>query len=123
MTVPVWLRRAAGMLGPFLALIVLLVAFRLAAGASFWGWFNLQNILTQTVLVAVGAVGMTVIIVAGGIDLSCGAVLALAAVMSDSSSSSGESKGETKSESKAETKSESKPSESKPAAKSKGKQE
>ena len=81
MTVPVWLRRAAGMLGPFLALIVLLVAFRLAAGASFWGWFNLQNILTQTVLVAVGAVGMTVIIVAGGIDLSCGAVLALAAVM------------------------------------------
>lgn len=81
MTVPSWLRRAGAVLGPFVALIVLLVAFRLAAGASFWGWFNLQNILTQTVLVAVGAVGMTVIIVAGGIDLSCGAALALAAVM------------------------------------------
>ncbi len=76
-----WLRRTGSVLGPFVALIVLLVAFRLAAGASFWGWFNLQNILTQTVLVAVGAVGMTVIIVAGGIDLSCGATLALAAVM------------------------------------------
>lgn len=81
MTVPAWLRRAGVVFGPFVALIVLLVAFRLAAGASFWGWFNLQNILTQTVLVAVGAVGMTVIIVAGGIDLSCGAVLALAAVL------------------------------------------
>jgi len=76
-----WIRRTASVLGPFVALIALLVVFRLAAGASFWGWFNLQNILTQTVLVAVGAVGMTVIIVAGGIDLSCGAALALAAVL------------------------------------------
>jgi ribose transport system permease protein len=76
-----WLRRTGALLGPFVALIVLLAAIRLAAGPTFWGWANLQNIATQTVIVAVGAIGMTVIIVAGGIDLSCGAALAFAAVL------------------------------------------
>lgn len=67
--------------GPLLALVVLFIAFRLAIGPSFWGFLNLQNLLTQTAIVATGAIGMTLIIVSGGIDLSCGACVALAAVM------------------------------------------
>lgn len=67
--------------GPLLALLALLIAFRIAVGPSFWGFANLQNLLTQTVIVATGAIGMTLIIVGGGIDLSCGACVALAAVL------------------------------------------
>ena len=43
---------------------------------------NLLNIANQTVVVAVIAVGMTLVIVTGGIDLSVGSLVALAAVVS-----------------------------------------
>ena len=42
---------------------------------------NFKNILTQTVIVAVGALGMTLIIVGGGIDLSVGSVVAFTGVL------------------------------------------
>lgn len=42
---------------------------------------NLQIILTQTVIVALGALGMTLIIISGGIDLSAGSVVALCSVV------------------------------------------
>jgi ribose transport system permease protein len=42
---------------------------------------NFKIILTQTVIVAVGALGMTLIIVSGGIDLSVGSVVALSSVV------------------------------------------
>jgi len=42
---------------------------------------NLLNIANQTVVVAVIAVGMTLVIVTGGIDLSVGSLVALAAVV------------------------------------------
>lgn len=43
---------------------------------------NLLNIANQTVVVAVIAVGMTLVIITGGIDLSVGSLVALAAVLS-----------------------------------------
>jgi ribose transport system permease protein len=42
---------------------------------------NFKIIFTQTVIVAIGALGMTLIIVSGGIDLSVGSVVALASVV------------------------------------------
>lgn len=42
---------------------------------------NFKLILTQTVIVALGALGMTIIIVSGGIDLSVGSVVAFSSVV------------------------------------------
>jgi ribose transport system permease protein len=72
-------------LGPFLALIAVLVIFKVALAyhenpTDFWSATNLRLILVQTSIVAISACGMTMIIVAGGIDLSVGSVIALASV-------------------------------------------
>ena len=48
---------------------------------AFLGGANGKIILTQTVIVALGALGMTLIIVSGGIDLSAGSVVALCSVV------------------------------------------
>src|SRR5947207_7732730 len=72
-------RRAAWQeLGVFGVLIVLyaLLAFK---EPSFRGWVNFRNVLTQISMVAIVAVGMTAVIISGGIDLSVGSVAALAA--------------------------------------------
>ena len=42
---------------------------------------NLRNLLNQNAAVGVVAVGMTLVIIAGGIDLSVGAVMAFAAAV------------------------------------------
>src|SRR5256714_11780490 len=42
---------------------------------------NIKTILSQTVIVAIGALGMTMIIVSGGIDLSVGSLVALTSVV------------------------------------------
>jgi ribose transport system permease protein len=42
---------------------------------------NLRNIANQIAIIAILAVGMTLVVVAGGIDLSVGSMIALAAVM------------------------------------------
>jgi len=42
---------------------------------------NFKTVLSQTVIVAIGALGMTMIIVSGGIDLSVGSVVALTSVL------------------------------------------
>jgi ribose transport system permease protein len=74
-----WLTR----LGPFLGLALVVMTFALLSGDAtrFLSPFNLRIVLVQTVIVAVAAVGMTQIIVSGGIDLSVGAVIALAGVL------------------------------------------
>lgn len=48
---------------------------------SFFSIANFVTILTQTVIVAIGALGMTMIIVSGGIDLSVGSIIALTSVL------------------------------------------
>src|ERR1700737_1734411 len=42
---------------------------------------NLRIVLSQTVIVAIGAIGMTLIIISGGIDLSVGSAIALTGVI------------------------------------------
>lgn len=48
---------------------------------AFLGGANGKIVLTQTVIVALGALGMTMIIISGGIDLSAGSVVALGSVV------------------------------------------
>jgi ribose transport system permease protein len=47
----------------------------------FLTYNNFKIIFTQTVIVAIGALGMTLIIVSGGIDLSVGSAIALTSVV------------------------------------------
>src|SRR6266700_3893836 len=80
-------RRNAGRLlnaiGPVfgLALVIGLFSLSPAVRTHFFTGINCKIILLQTVIVAIGALGMTMIIVSGGIDLSVGSVVALASVV------------------------------------------
>jgi ribose transport system permease protein len=77
------LRRSFGRLGPALALVVVVAAFALLTGepSHYLSPLNLRIVLSQTVIVALGAIGMTMIIVSGGIDLSVGSAIALTGVV------------------------------------------
>jgi ribose transport system permease protein len=76
-------RRWIGRAGPALGLILVILVFALLTDAPgrYLSAFNLRIVLSQTVIVALGAIGMTMIIVSGGIDLSVGASIALAGVI------------------------------------------
>jgi ribose transport system permease protein len=69
--------------GPFLGLVIVILTFAILTGSPerYLAPFNLRIVLSQTVVVAISAIGMTIIIVSGGIDLSVGAVIALAGVV------------------------------------------
>jgi ribose transport system permease protein len=77
------MRRAFGFLAPLLGLIAVVTLFALLTGspASYLSATNLRVVLAQTVIVAIGALGMTLIIISGGIDLSVGSVIALTSVV------------------------------------------
>src|SRR5213078_4648298 len=62
-------------------LVVLVFALLTDAPARYLSPFNLRIVLSQTVIVALGAIGMTVIMISGGIDLSVGAAIALTGVV------------------------------------------
>lgn len=48
---------------------------------AFTSMSNIKTVLIQTVIVAIGALGMTLVIVGGGIDLSAGSSVALTSVL------------------------------------------
>ena len=68
---------------PFVGLFVVLLLFAMDAElrSLFFKGGNFKTILTQTVIVAIGAMGMTLVIVSGGIDLSAGSLVALCSVV------------------------------------------
>ncbi len=70
---------ALGGLGGAFALFTILLW--VSKGYSFADPGNLETILRQTSIVAIAALGMTVVIIAGGIDLSVGATIALTTVV------------------------------------------
>src|SRR5438477_3893975 len=76
-------RRLLNILGPFLGLLLVIGLFSLSPTVRpyFLSGANFKIILTQTVIVAIGTLGMTMIIVSGGIDLSVGSVVALTSVV------------------------------------------
>lgn len=79
------LSRVVGAIGPFLILGFVLALFAAIMNPdsreTFFSLYNFKTILTQTVIVAIGALGMTMIIVSAGIDLSVGSVIALTSVI------------------------------------------
>ena len=75
------------LLGAYLLFAVLIR--RDTGGFSFLSPANLELVLRQTAIVGTAALGMTLIIAAGGIDLSAGAVIALATVVVSSSLNAG----------------------------------
>jgi ribose transport system permease protein len=68
-------------IGPLAALVLVYVVFAVLRPASFATAVNLATMARQTVVVAICAVGMTLVIVLGGIDLSVGSAVALATVV------------------------------------------
>jgi ribose transport system permease protein len=70
-------------LGPFVGLLLVVAFFAVASGAPerYLSGNNLRVVLAQTVIVAIGAIGMTLVIVGGGIDLSVGSAIALTGVL------------------------------------------
>lgn len=62
--------------GPEISLFVLCVALSLLTD-TFFSFRNLLNVLDQLTVLGIMALGMTAVIVIGGIDLSVGSVLAL----------------------------------------------
>jgi ribose transport system permease protein len=78
-----FVRRWIGRAGPALGLMLVILVFAVLTDAPgrYLSAFNLRIVLSQTVIVALGAIGMTMIIVSGGIDLSVGASIALAGVI------------------------------------------
>ena len=70
-------------LGPFLGLILIILLFSLVPEVreSFLRGGNFRSILTQSVIVGLCALGMTFIIITGGIDLSVGSSIALSSVV------------------------------------------
>ena len=67
--------------GPLAALLVVYAAFALLAPATFAGDINLETMARQTVVVAITSLGMTFVILLGGIDLSVGSAVALTSVV------------------------------------------
>jgi ribose transport system permease protein len=77
------LRRWLDRLGPFLGLVLVIATFTLLSDSpgSYLAVRNLRIVLSQTVIVALGAIGMTMVVIGGGIDLSVGSVIALTSVI------------------------------------------
>jgi ribose transport system permease protein len=80
MTVKDWLSRY-GWLGPLAALVVLYVIFAALQPETFATTGNLRTMIRQTTTVGIAALGMTLIIILGGIDLSVGSMVALTTVV------------------------------------------
>lgn len=77
------LRKWLSFLGPFLGLLLVITTFAILTGSpeKFLSPFNIRVVLSQTVIVAISAIGMTIIMISGGIDLSVGSTIALTGVV------------------------------------------
>ncbi len=71
-----WLNR----FGPLIGLAFVFLIFAVARPQTFLSWGNLEVMLLQTTVVGAAALGMTLIIISGGIDLSVGSNIALCTV-------------------------------------------
>jgi ribose/xylose/arabinose/galactoside ABC-type transport system permease subunit len=74
-------RRLLSIAGPIVGLALAIVLFAILVPDRFLSLYNLKTVATQTVIVGLGAIGMTFVMASGGIDLSIGSVVALASVV------------------------------------------
>lgn len=81
-----WWRRVFGSAigrntGLILALVLIFIVGAVTAGDSFTSISNTLTILRQASIIGVISIGMTFVIISGGIDLSVGSVMGLASVV------------------------------------------
>jgi len=74
-------RRWLNVFGPALGLLLVYTYFAVEAPKSFRSPESLEMIARQTTIVGIAALGMTFVIISGGIDLSAGSVVALSTVV------------------------------------------
>lgn len=67
-------------LAPIIGLFAVFTLFAILGPDSFTSGRNLETIARQTAIVGTAALGMTLVIIAGGIDLSVGSIIALTTV-------------------------------------------
>jgi ribose transport system permease protein len=67
--------------GTFFGLVLVAIIFGALVGPQFFAPTNLELMARQMAIVSIAAVGMTIVIVAGGIDLSVGSMIALTTVV------------------------------------------
>ncbi|MFC1692823.1 ABC transporter permease [Candidatus Latescibacterota bacterium] len=75
------LKKILSLLGPFIGLGIIILLFSFLEPEKFPTFYNFLTVANQTVIVALAAMGMTYIIISGGIDLSVGSVIALTTVV------------------------------------------
>src|SRR5919201_3840400 len=74
-------RRLLDEAGVLVGLVAVALIFGALIGPQFFRAANLELMARQTVIVCVAALGMTMVIVSSGIDLSVGSVVALSTVV------------------------------------------
>jgi ribose transport system permease protein len=67
--------------GTFIGLVLVAVIFGVLVGQQFFSPANIELMARQAAIVCMAALGMTVVIAAGGIDLSVGSMVALTTVV------------------------------------------
>lgn len=85
------LSKTLSLFGPFLGLVFVYCLFLLITSLMstddynifdrFRSLYNTKTILTQTVIIGIGSLGMTLVIISAGIDLSVGSIVALVTVV------------------------------------------
>ena len=68
-------------LGPLIGLVLVYLFFALIGPDSFTSIRTLETIARQTAIVGTAALGMTLVIILGGIDLSVGSIVAMTSVV------------------------------------------
>ena len=76
-----WLTHTLSAFGPFIGLVAICLLFAALRWETFVSWDNFAIILQQTAVIGIAALGMTLVIIAGGIDLSVGSIIALGTVV------------------------------------------
>lgn len=74
------IRRILAKLGPVIGLVFVFALFAALRPKTFLTMDNMQIILRQTAVIGTAAIGMTMIIIAGGIDLAVGSNIAIGVV-------------------------------------------
>jgi ribose/xylose/arabinose/galactoside ABC-type transport system permease subunit len=75
-----WLRQILSGPGAGVAVFLVVVCVPMSfVSPNFATWLNFRNVLNQSVFTMILAVGMTAVLIGGGIDLSVGAVVGLSA--------------------------------------------
>ena len=75
-----WAEWVTGVGGPLIGLVLLCVIFSLTSDV-FLTWRNALNVIDQITVLGILAIGMTAVIIIGGIDLSVGSILAFSMMM------------------------------------------